>query len=100
MNSFPRKLLTIVTEAAIEHLLTQELERLGAHGYTIADARGKGHRGVRSADWSASSNVRIEVICDDITAARIADYLRQNYYENYAMILWLEEVAVLRPEKF
>ncbi|HWP04050.1 MAG TPA: hypothetical protein VNL96_11385 [Gemmatimonadaceae bacterium] len=100
MNSFPRKLLTIVTEAAIENLLTQELERLGAHGYTITDARGKGHRGVRSADWSASSNVRIEVICDDITAARIADYLRQNYYDNYAMILWLEEVAVLRPEKF
>ncbi len=100
MDAHPRKLLTIITEAALESLLTQELVALGAHGYTITDARGKGDRGVRSAGWEASSNIRIEVVCDAVTAERIAGHLREQYYANYAMILYLTDVEVLRPQKF
>ena len=40
-----RRLLTIITEAAIEKRLLQDLEQLGARGYTISEARGKGSRG-------------------------------------------------------
>lgn len=100
MDAHPRKLLTIITEAAVESRLTQELLALGAHGYTIADARGKGDRGVRSAGWEASSNIRVEVVCDVATAGRIADHLREHYYANFAMILYLSDVEVLRPHKF
>lgn len=95
-----RKLLTIITEAALETHLTRDLERLGAPGYTITNARGKGQRGVRTAGWEADSNIRVEVICDEATAQRIAGFLRDRYYENYAMILTLADVEVLRPEKF
>ena len=56
-----RKLLTIVTEAALEGRLVSEIERLGAHGYTVADVRGKGGRGVRAGGWNLSANIRIEV---------------------------------------
>lgn len=100
MNSHTRKLLTIVTEAAIEAVLLRDLERLGAQGYTVSEARGKGSRGVRSAEWHASSNVRIEVVCDPATAAAIAAHLQAKYYDDYAMILFMTDVAVLRPEKF
>jgi len=100
MNSHMRKLLTVVTEAALENVLLKDLERLGAHGYTVSDARGKGHRGVRSSAWEASSNIRIEVVCDAATAERIATHLQAHYYDNYAMILFVADVAVLRPEKF
>jgi hypothetical protein len=100
LNGDTRKLLTIITEAAIEHILIRDLERLGAGGYTVTDARGKGSRGVRSADWTTSSSIRIEVICDEHTAYAIADHLRRHYYDNYAMILYLSEVLILRPEKF
>ncbi|MCB1963722.1 MAG: transcriptional regulator [Rhodocyclaceae bacterium] len=95
-----RKLLTIVTEAAIESTLVRDLERLGAHGYTITEARGKGSRGVRNAGWDASSNIRIEVVCSADTAAAIAAHLQQHYYANYAMIIFMSDVEVLRPEKF
>ena len=95
-----RKLLTIVTEAAIESALVRDLDRLGAHGYTITEARGKGHRGVRNAGWDASRNIRIEVVCNDAAAAAIAAHLKAQYYDNYAMIMWVSEVEVLRPEKF
>lgn len=100
MNSSMRKLLTIITEAALESVLIKDLERLGAQGYTITDARGKGSQGVRRSAWDASSNIRIEVVCDAATAEAIAAHLQARYYENYAMILFVSDVAVLRPEKF
>lgn len=95
-----RKLLTIVTEAAIEDVLLRDLERLGAHGYTVSEARGKGSRGVRNADWDASRNVRIEVVCDTATAEAIAAHLQARYYDNYGMILFVSDITVLRAEKF
>ena len=100
MNFHPRKLLLIITEAAIESSIVKEIEKLGAHGYTITDVRGKGSRGVRDAGWNENSNIRIEVICDTAIAEAITKHLREMYYENYAMIIALSEVEVLRPEKF
>lgn len=99
-EDYRRKLLTIITETALETHLTRDLEDLGAPGYTITNARGRGQRGVRRAGWEAESNIRVEVICDDETAQRIAQHLRKHYYDNYAMILTLSDVEVLRPEKF
>lgn len=100
MRSHTRKLLTIITEATLEGVLVKDIERLGASGYTIIDARGKGHRGVRHATWEASSNIRIEIVCSTETAESIVAHLKTHYYENYAMILFLTDVTVLRPEKF
>jgi len=95
-----RKLLTIVTEAALEQELAGEILRLGGSGYTVTDARGKGGRGVRNAQWTPSANIRIEVVCNDTTAEAIATTLRGRYYDNYAMIMFVADVAVFRPEKF
>ena len=100
MSMEHRKLLTIVTEAALEHELVRELERHGAHGYTVTDARGRGSRGIRNAGWDLSANIRIEVVCAADTAYTIAAALRERYYDNYAMILFIGDVEVLRPEKF
>ncbi|MFO7552782.1 MAG: transcriptional regulator [Haliea sp.] len=100
MHQHQRRLLTIVTESAVESRILRDMERWGAHGYTITEARGKGARGVREGNWEANRNVRIEVVCDEGTAERIAAGLREHYYDNYAMILYLSDVDVLRPEKF
>lgn len=100
MTSEKRKLVTIITEAALEHNLIRDIDRLGAHGYTITDARGKGHRGIREAGWESSSNIRIEIVCDAAVASAISDRLRTRYYDNYAMISFVTEVEVMRPEKF
>lgn len=100
MNGPRRKLLTIITEAAIEGPLIRDIKRLGAHGYTITDARGKGSRGVRGAGWDASSNIRIEVVCGAEAAEAIAAHLAAHYYDDYAMILFASDVEVLRPGKF
>ena len=100
LTDYGRKLLTVITEAALEGTLIQTIEHLGAHGYTIVDARGKGARGVRDAGWEASGNIRIEIVCKSETAADIAAHLQEHYYNDYAMILFVNDVDVLRPEKF
>lgn len=100
MHTERRKLLTIVAEASLEQRLVKDLEGLGAHGYTITDARGKGSRGARSASWGLSANIRVEVVCDAATAAAMGAHLKDRYYDHYAMILFIGDVDVLRPEKF
>ena len=69
-------------------------------GFTITDARGKGSRGTRQSDWGQAGNIRVEVICDPALADRIADRVRERFYDHYAMILFMQDVGVLRSDKF
>jgi nitrogen regulatory protein PII len=100
MQHYTRRMVTIVTEAALERALVTELEALGVKGFTITDARGKGSRGTRQSDWVQEGNIRVEVICDPELADRIAAHVRDKFYANYAMILFLQDVSVLRSDKF
>jgi nitrogen regulatory protein PII len=100
MQQYIRRMVTIVTEAALERVLIAELEQLGARGFTITDARGKGSRGTRQSDWAQEGNIRVEVICEPALAERIAERVRERFYDHYAMILFLQDVSVLRSDKF
>jgi hypothetical protein len=94
------QLLTIITESALESDLIKEIESLGAHGYTIVDARGKGNKGVRNGGWDANANIQIEIICSQGVADKISAHMQAKYYKDYAMVLFSHDVKVLRPEKF
>ena len=94
------KLLTIITEASIEPFLIDDFESLGVRGYTIVDARGKGRRGTRAGGWDTNSNIRIEIICNAELASKISNYLKDKYYENYAMVMYLSDTQIFRLDKF
>ncbi len=96
----PRKVLTIVIEAAIERLVIAELKRAGVSGFTVLEARGFGERGAREGDWDQSRSLRIETICDESTAERLAERLLDRLGGDYALVLWLQNVEVLRGRKF
>jgi nitrogen regulatory protein PII len=95
-----RVLFTVITEATLEQPLLRELDRLGVRGYTISDARGKGNRGVRDAAWGETANIRIEVICTRELAERVLEFLHKHYYANYAMVTFVQDVEVIRLDKF
>lgn len=95
-----RTLITIITEATIEQALLRDLDRMGVRGYTVSDARGKGSRGVRDAAWDEAANIRIEVICAREQAETVMRHLQIRYYANYAMVAFLQDIEVVRPEKF
>jgi hypothetical protein len=99
MDTTKRCLLTLVTEAGLESPLVADLEARGL-GYTVTDARGRGTRGRRASQWTHSGNVRFEILCDTQTATELAAHLHERYFEHYAMILWLQDVSVLRADKF
>lgn len=95
-----KKLVTIITEAIIEKFLIEDLKSLGIRGYTISEVRGEGARGKRSADWDHAQNIRIEIVCGPETSEKIIFFLKEKYYEDYAIIVYRSDVEVTRPEKF
>ncbi len=95
-----RTVLTVITEAAIEKILLRDLKRLGVRGYTILDARGQGRRGVRDAARGESANIRIEVICTRALAETVLQDFLTRYYDNYAMVAFLQDAEIVRPDKF
>ena len=100
MDLTPCSLVTIVSESALEGTLLRDIEALGARGYTITEARGKGGHGQRDAAWAPHANIRIEVLCDAAIADAITTAVRTRYYDNYSIVMFVSQVGVLRPEKF
>ncbi len=97
--------VVIITEKIIVEKVAKLIENAGARGYTITPAGGKGSRGVRSTNRAnvvdEFSNVKIEVITGSKDAAnRIADEVTEQFFDNYSGITYLEEVEILRPDKF
>jgi nitrogen regulatory protein P-II 2 len=100
MQTHALKLVVVITESALETLLVKDILALGAHGYTVADVRGGGRRGVREGTWEADRNIRLEVICHDNVADAIAEHVLQRYALNYSTTVFVSDIGVLRPEKF
>jgi nitrogen regulatory protein P-II 2 len=100
METHARKLLVIITEAALEKSLTGDVMRLGALGYTVHDVRGGGHRGTRAGDWDADRSIEMKVIATDAVANAIGRHVLETYCLHYSVAMFLAEGSVLRPEKY
>jgi nitrogen regulatory protein P-II 2 len=100
MKTHTRKLLVVICEAALEKVLVNDVFRFGALGYTIADVRGGGRGGMREGAWEADRSIEMKVICEADVAERFAAHVLTTYCNHYAVTLYLDEVGVLRPEKF
>lgn len=99
MQTVPLKLVTIIAEAFLEDKLVREVKKLGARGYTITQSRGEGSRGVRASEWEGG-NIRLEAIVSSPVAERILERLAEVYFENYAVIAYVETVEVVRGDKY
>ena len=100
MTKHPKKLLVIVTEAALEPALARLVMDLGAHGYTVHDVRGAGAAGIREGAWEADRNIEMKVVC----AAEVADTIGQAvltaYGQHYGLSMFFADVQVLRDAKY
>jgi hypothetical protein len=100
MTGHPRKLVTIVAESALEGHIIEEISKFAVSGYTITDARGTGSRGKRSADTSDTGNIRCEVVCKEGVAESLVEQLLAEYGRDYALVVYVSDVTVLRDDKF
>lgn len=99
METTPLKLVTIIAEALLEDRLVQEVQRLGARGYTVTRASGRGSRGIRASEWEGN-NVRIEMLVGAAAADRILGHLAEHYFELYAVVAYVQTVDVVRGDKY
>lgn len=99
MKTVPLKLVTIIAESVIEARITTDLRKKGARGFTVTQASGKGSRGIRVSDMEAG-NVKIESIVSPEVAEAILEHLQKTYFPYYAVIAYLENVEVVRGDKY
>lgn len=98
--------VVIITEKIIAKGVCEIIEASGATGYTLLEAGGKGSRDMRSTTQRASvvedfANIQIEIIVSNTEMAEtIMDAVREKYFKYYSGITYLEDVKILRPEKF
>lgn len=98
MVTVPMTLLTIVAEEVLEQRLVRVLHEAGIAGYTVTPARGEGARGLRQG--ASGTNIRLDTITTNEVAEELIDHLRVHYFANYAIVVWLSDVRVVRQEKY
>jgi nitrogen regulatory protein P-II 2 len=99
MQTVDRRKITIVAESVLEDRILRELRSLGATGYTITDARGEGSRGRRTMDLGGR-NIRVEVVAGAALADAILAHVAEHYFEHFAVIAWVDDVEVVRGDKY
>ena len=97
--------LTLVTEKVLLKKIAEIIDKVGATGYTVVPAGGKGSRGVRSSGQPNVSDtytdIKIEVLTDNREMAmEIADKVAGQFFEDYAGIAYICEAEVLSAHQF
>jgi len=101
MKHYKAKKVVIVTESYISDEIILALQKLGVSGYTMMGATGKGERGLRLGNGVSSlyKNVKMEVITSADIAEKIIDKVMNDFFVNYAGIIYLEDVEVVQAKK-
>ena len=99
MKTVRMKRITIIGDETVKYRILKEVQEMGATGYTECMVHGTGARGIRPRH-AEPANAKIEVIVTPEVAEQIFQYIADHYFENYAMIAFLDDVEVLRGEKF
>ncbi len=98
MTTVPYRLVTIIAERSVRDRLLDAVHALGATGHTISDVEGEGSQGVRTARGGPS--VKIEAIVSAEVADRIAAHVAERYFAHHSVIVYLQDVDVLRGSKY
>ncbi|MDX2130001.1 MAG: hypothetical protein SFU91_13290 [Chloroherpetonaceae bacterium] len=99
MQTISLKLVTIIADEVLEERLIEEIQELGAKGYTIQAARGGSQTGERISEWEGE-NIRLEVLASEEVAEKILNHLSKTYLNKYSMITYITAAEVLRGNKF
>jgi nitrogen regulatory protein PII len=97
------KKVVIVTEAIIKDKILEHIISMGAKGYTIDTVCGRGERGIRYDDTLLGDylrNIKVEVLTTEEIAEKIMLSIVDRFFKNYAGIVYMHDVRVIRPEKF
>jgi nitrogen regulatory protein PII len=93
------KKITIVAERVLHEQVVELLKRHKVSGWTAQNVTGEGSRGLRASEWEGS-NVQIYTLVPETVADAIMEDIAQHYFENWSVVVYAQDVEVLRPEKY
>ena len=96
----PMKMVCVTTEALARPTLEKLLAECGCHGFTILSAEGAGSQGTRLGEIPETANILVKAIVNPTRAERLISRLWSDLMPRFAMVVWQEDVEVLRPDKF
>jgi nitrogen regulatory protein P-II 2 len=99
LNWHPVRHLTIIAERLLKDRILHDLDLLGVTGYTVIESEGRGQRSFMVDEWQGD-NVEIQVIARRELIDTVARKLRERYFAHHSIILYAQDVDVLRPEKY
>ncbi len=100
MKLYNVKLLTITCEILAQKNVLDILARHDIAGYTTYEVDGNGARGLRGHGLKNEKNVKVEVIMQEEKLQDVVEEIARTLFTNFAVVLYVSDVSVLRTEKF
>ena len=100
MKLYPVKLLTITCEILAQKNIIEILNKHEITGYTTYEVDGNGARGIRGQGLKNEKNVKVEIILRDEKLQTVVEEISRTLFANFAIILYVSDVEVVRTEKF
>jgi nitrogen regulatory protein PII len=100
MKLYNVKLLTITCEILAQKNIMEILTKHEITGYTTYEVNGNGARGIRGQGLQNEKNIKIEIILREEKLQDIVEEVSRTLFANFAIVLYVSDVGVLRTEKF
>jgi len=100
MKLYDVKLLTVTCEILAQKNVIEILTKHNITGYTTYEVEGNGAKGLRGQGLKNEKNVKVEVILQENTLQDVVEEIARTLFTNFAVILYVSDVGVLRTEKF
>lgn len=100
MKLYPVKLLTITCEILAQKEIIEILKKHDITGYTTYEVDGNGAKGLRGQGFKNEKNIKVEVVLREEKLQDIVEEISRTMFSNFAIILYVSDVSVVRTEKF
>ena len=100
MKLYDVKLLTITCEILTQKNIIEILKKHDITGYTTYEVEGNGARGLRGQGLQTEKNVKVEVILREEKLTEIIEEVSRTLFANFAIVLYVSDVGLVRTEKF
>ena len=97
MKLYNVKLLTITCEILAQKNIIEILNKHEITGYTTYEVNGNG---VRGQGLQTEKNVKVEVIMREEKLQDVVEEISRTLFANFAIVLYVSDVGVVRTEKF
>ena len=100
MKLYTVKLLTVTCEILAQKNIIEILKKHEITGYTTYEVNGNGARGIRGQGFKSEKNVKVEVIMREEKLQDVVEEISRTMFANFAIVLYVSDVSVVRIEKF